>query len=307
MLKSNLLHKGIKNMSIKSSNLDLNHKTFNNSTHPLVAWYDFTDVTTLDRDQSGTPVSANGHPIGRIRNKANPSNGASYKLGTHLDQTSSGSKPAWTSDNTIAGSYGQFDGADDFLLADQGTGAVSAGKLSDTILSGDAFTAFFVAAPDNAALAASEGVFGWMDQAQSYAWAQVNASDDEFRFLVNDNVSRVTATMDSGIDSNTLVQVWMVIANCGTSGSTSIMYKNGIKTGVSNQAGNDYDYDFSANDADVSFIIGGNTKSAAAVFPGSYWDGKIHEVIIFDGILPQRVYTQIANYLTIKYNITRLI
>ena len=41
-------------------------------------------------------------------------------------------------------------------------------------------------------------------------------------------------------------------------------------------------------------------NAAAAVFPGSYWDGKIHEVIIFDGILPQRVYTQIANYLTIK-------
>jgi hypothetical protein len=306
MLKSTLFKGGSKELSASSSQLDLNHKTFNNSSNPLVVWYDFTDVTTMDRDQSGTAITASGHPIGRIRNKANPQPGATYKIATHLDQVISGSKPTWTSNGTIAGSYGQFDGSDDFLVADKDTGNVDTNKLSDTTLNGSALTAFWVAKADFATVSVSESVFSIMDAVQSYVLAGVRSSDDEWIWNTLDNVARTNTVIDSGVDPNTALQAWMVKLKGGIGGNASQMYTNGIKTGLSNGDGDDYDYTLSADDADNCIMIGATAAPNATPTTNTYWDGNISEIIVFDGGLAPNQYVHIMNYLTKKYNITRL-
>ena len=306
MLKSVLLKGGLKELSANSSQLDLNFKTFNNSSHPLVAWYDFTDVTTLDRDQSGTAVTTSGQAVGRIRNKANPQPGAIYKIGTHLDQTTSGSRPVWTSDGTLAGSYGTFDGSDDFLVADRDTGNVDTNKLSATILNGAAMTTFWVAKADIALLAAGESIFGIMDANQSYVVAQVRSSDDTWIWNTCDNNARTNTLLESVVDSTTVNQVWTVILKGDIGAGTSSMFKNGIKTGISDGDGDDYDYNLSAPSVDNCIMIGATPAPSAAATAGSFWDGNISEVIVFDGLLNLATYTQIVNYLTKKYNITIL-
>ena len=51
MLKSNVFLKGrAKQATANASQLDLNFRTFNSSSHPLVAWYDFTDIPTMYKE-----------------------------------------------------------------------------------------------------------------------------------------------------------------------------------------------------------------------------------------------------------------
>ena len=307
MLKSNVFLKGrAKQATANASQLDLNFRTFNSSSHPLVAWYDFTDIPTMYKDQSGTRVTASGQSIGRIKNKANPQPGAAYKLGTHLDQTTAGSKPVWTSDGTIAGSYGTFDGTDDFLVADRDTGNVDTNKLSDTILNGSALTAFWVAKADIALLGASECVFGVMDEEQSFLIAYVADNDDTWKWNTCDNVARTNTLLESVVDSTTVNQAWMVALKGDIGGGTSVMHKNGVKTGITDGDGDNYDFDLTANDADNCIMIGAVPTANAAAGAGTFWDGNISEVIIFDGLLAAEVYIAIVDYLTRKYGITRL-
>tara|TARA_R110000765_G_scaffold362029_4_gene452242 strand:+ start:395 stop:1324 length:930 start_codon:yes stop_codon:yes gene_type:complete len=304
MLKAGLFNGGAQVSSASSAKLDLNHKTFNNSTHPLVAWYDFTDVATIDRDQVGTAIGASGHPIGRIRNKSNPQPGATYKIGIHLNQTTSGSKPAWTSDGTIAGSYAKFDGTDDHLEANDGVGNVDTNKLTDTKLNANNMTVFWVCKPDVATLSSNETVFVIVDGGKDIVSAYVENTDNQWNANASDAAARSNTIIDTGVASTTATQTWLLELNCDVSGGTSDMFKNGLVVGEKDGNGDAMELDLTVNHAAVQFIIGCSVPTSdSGAQKEKFWDGGISEVIIFDGLLSADTRANVVNYLLTKYNI----
>ena len=71
------------------------------------AWYDPADLTTLFQDSAGTvPVTANGNPVGMIRDKSGN--------GNHATQNVTAKRPTYHTDGTHH--WITFDGIDDFLV-----------------------------------------------------------------------------------------------------------------------------------------------------------------------------------------------
>jgi len=70
-------------------------------------WLDPSDLSTLFQDSSGTtPVTADGDPVGLIRDKSGN--------GNHASQATAASRPVYKTDGTK--SWLLFDGSDDFLV-----------------------------------------------------------------------------------------------------------------------------------------------------------------------------------------------
>lgn len=70
------------------------------------AWYDPSDLSTLFQDAAGTiPVTANGDPVGMIKDKSGN--------GKHATQTISASRPTYQTDGILH--WLKLDGADDYL------------------------------------------------------------------------------------------------------------------------------------------------------------------------------------------------
>ena len=71
------------------------------------AWYDPSDLTTMFQDAAGTvPVTADGQPVGLIRDKSG--------RGNHASQSTVASKPTYRTNGVL--SWLAFDGVDDFLV-----------------------------------------------------------------------------------------------------------------------------------------------------------------------------------------------
>ena len=69
-------------------------------------WYDPSDLSTMFQDAAGTiPVTANGDPVGLIRDKSGND--------SHIVQTVSAARPTYQTDGFLH--WLQFDGVDDFL------------------------------------------------------------------------------------------------------------------------------------------------------------------------------------------------
>lgn len=74
----------------------------------LVAWYDFSDITTLFQDSARTtPVTADADPIGGVTDKSGSAN--------HLGQGTASKRPTYKTAIQNSKSVGRFDGSDDYL------------------------------------------------------------------------------------------------------------------------------------------------------------------------------------------------
>lgn len=71
-------------------------------------WYDPSDKSTLFQDAAGTiPVTANGDPVGMMKDKSGN--------GNHAKQTLSASRPTYQTDGVLH--WLAFDGVDDYLIS----------------------------------------------------------------------------------------------------------------------------------------------------------------------------------------------
>lgn len=72
----------------------------------LVAWYDFSDITTMFQDSARTtPVTADADPIGGVTDKSGSAN--------HLSQGTSTKRPTYKTGIQNGKSIARFDGSDD--------------------------------------------------------------------------------------------------------------------------------------------------------------------------------------------------
>jgi hypothetical protein len=80
------------------------------------AWFDPSDLTTLFQDSAGTtPVTADGQPVGLMRDKSGN--------GNHMSQATAGKRPLYKTSGGL--SWLLFDGVDDGLTTGAGTLAAS--------------------------------------------------------------------------------------------------------------------------------------------------------------------------------------
>tara|TARA_X000001382_G_scaffold123033_1_gene106460 strand:+ start:1526 stop:2464 length:939 start_codon:yes stop_codon:yes gene_type:complete len=290
--------------------LDLNESINGNKTaHPLVAWYDFTDMSTMHKDAGSTAVTASGHVIGRIANKAIPESGLTTRLGVYLEQDELLNKPTFISDGTIAGTVGRFDGAAHYLLGKKDSGnANGTNSFSAADISGVAYTTFCVVKHDSGNVSANEFVYSVQDGAASFVGMlirNVGGASDKWGFLFNDNVARVESLIDSGRSSSTDLTIVMSVSNHVSAG-TSKCTLQGMTLGTTVGNGLSYTYDLGGNDADAGMMIGARTKADLDVNPNSYFDGDINEILIYNGKMPDESQALILSYLTSKYGITKV-
>lgn len=289
--------------------IDPNNERYNSTACPLVAWYDFSDLSTMYTDAGTTSISANGDSIYRIVNKARPNVPTTLtknSLGSFLEQSTSGSRPQIS----ITGARPQeilarFDGLDDFLECTRAIGNQASGSLSLSVLNMSALTMFAVFGPDTADPSGNESIFGFMDAAESYgALSITNAGTgliNKVAFKAIDNVARTDAHCNSGITNTTGRQGWYVKLNCDNDETTSKIHKDGVKAGATNQPGEDHALNMGTDNGNVAFTIGCVPQPSAR---GEFFDGGIHEVLIYQGLLTDNRAAEIVAYLTNKYNLT---
>ena len=130
--------------------------TEDRATNPdLLAWYDFTDVSSLRSVTSGgASVPTTGQKILLARNKsydggAGVTSAGEKALGEYISQTGASSKaPVWIDPGGGGIAYAGFDG-DDYLIANGSVGKAGSSDFSTSTISTKSFSMYVVAKRDD--------------------------------------------------------------------------------------------------------------------------------------------------------------
>jgi hypothetical protein len=327
-LSNGLMYQGI------LAEVGLSPNEINDTTdHTCLAWYDFTDATTMYVDGGVTNVASDGNAIYRITNKSNASGGDRYT--TYIQQQTSAFRPTYKIDGQGSKSYANFDGNNDFLGGNRNTtqtkvgNAGSSNNFSDqNSIQSDEIAVFFVSAGYEAADSGPSNfrraVFGlrnWQgtgndDKVHLYAYNDAltspYATHDVFFQLSPDTGSNIGgetqppilgATTDFKITSFLTEEngsEYLTIGNNvgDTSAKFTLSGTNYYHHGTSSF--DTFEIDFSTTSNNNYFRIGADGNDTTGVT--QYWTGRIYEVIIMKGdMYTDGTYQDIINYLINKY------
>tara|TARA_R110002020_G_scaffold71554_2_gene184780 strand:- start:55 stop:996 length:942 start_codon:yes stop_codon:yes gene_type:complete len=310
LLKNSLFIKKKKSIAAKTKYVEFNSRTISTATVPLVAWYDFSDISTLYQDQAGnTPVTAALQPIGKINNKAKAAGVSSKRLGTALHATDNDHRPKFQKGSLPRQQAAKFDGVDDFLICNTTTGnANGSNSLSSTTLNTSALTMYFVVLSDNATITSNETVFSFMNSNESSFKFLIDHATDHWAVIAGDAAARTNTVINSGVDVETGTsspELWCVRYKGGVGSGTSLLLKNGVKKGIANGSGDDLDFDMSTNDAAVQVSVGCKLSASGGSALENY-DGQVYEILVFDGQVSEKVHLEVIGSLIKKYDITIL-
>jgi hypothetical protein len=283
----------------------LHHSIVSDSFSPeqissLVGWWDFTDLSNMFTDAGTTNVTANDDKIYRVNNKAySLITQRDNALGQYLQQTTEGSRPKF--DSSISGAT--FDGTDDYLTALRGgdppdAGGISTNRVTDTVLNGQMFTAFYVVKLPGTSVSSDEYLFHVNDDsAQDRMSIYIkNATDDRWQFHLQNNTTRTNSIINSGIDLTTNKEIWTVDLDGASSGS---LYRNGdTSAGVTNGDTDNHNINLNDEANAVNVTLGRQGTASLA-----YLDGIICEVIIYDSALADVDLALVESYLKNKHGI----
>ena len=181
----------------------LNPNEINDTTgHTCLAWYDFTDETTMYTDAGSTNVSSDGDAIYRITNKSSASGGDRYT--TYVQQATSGFRPKYKINGQGGKSYANLDGNNDFLGGNRNNTQTKVGNAGsnnnfsdqDSIQS-DELAVFFVSAgyegTDSGPVNFRRAVFGLRN------WQDNGSGDDDkvHLYVYTDDLAAPYATHDA--------------------------------------------------------------------------------------------------------------
>ena len=115
--------------------LDLNkHRVFNSGSCALIAWYDFTDLTTMYKSNT-EKVDGHGDGLYKIQNKAVPHTGLTKRAGEFLMQTNASKRPlVGIQKESYEGIGASFIGANRYLEGDTVNGPADSPRFSATQL-----------------------------------------------------------------------------------------------------------------------------------------------------------------------------
>tara|TARA_R110002012_G_scaffold274467_1_gene460742 strand:+ start:649 stop:1518 length:870 start_codon:yes stop_codon:yes gene_type:complete len=259
----------------------------------LVGWWDFTDASTMYSDDGSTRI-ANGEAIEQISNKAyRLQNSTHLALGAFLQQGTSGRKPLWSSDN---GGFATFDGSDDNMICKKivAQGAVATDKLSDTTLNATGMTIFFVAESAASGAVISEDAYLIHGKTTSSAnhrfsvYVDDNSTTDRWQYHIQDDSGRTNTLGNCGRNLTNDKELWTV--HLDSTSANSIYLNNSPPLGISNGNSTNTDYDFSLDNVNVSFCIGGNDNN-------NNFKGKVYQVLIYDRALSTAEQVTVNKYL----------
>ena len=99
------------------------------TSHTCLAWYDFTDATTMYTNAGSTNVSSDNDLIYRISNKSSASGGD--RLTTYLQQTTSSKRPVYKTGGQNSLTYANFDGTDMYIGGFRDDSETNVGNAGD--------------------------------------------------------------------------------------------------------------------------------------------------------------------------------
>ena len=268
-----------------------------------VGWWDFTDDRYIYSGDGSVKIG-DGVKIRRILNKAKElGTSGTVPLGHYLDMDSAGSQPTWTAGGYNGHHYADFDGVNDFLVANQDIGNVETDVLSNTVIDHDAFTMFAVFAPDDATIsgtssASDQTIFRINNNVDSSIDLRIDNATTEYVTASHANgSSRNNTNVSSGVSNTAATQWWTFISNGDNTTTTSDFYKNGdTSVGVGNGTGVDGDMSLNSDHTTNMILIGASNTTPATEF-----DGKIYEIIFFDALLNAHEIARMETYIKSKY------
>mgnify|MGYP003122826992 CR=1 FL=1 len=273
----------------------------------LVAWYDFSDTTTLwvERDSFTTQVASNGDSIGRIQNKA--TGGA--RMGEFLRATNNAERPTYQS------GWGRFDGSNDSLWGygtsesvgkTQGT---ASGKFSDVQLNPNDLTIFAVVNADSSSIGADGYIL-----AISGTATNDNAEDVTIvlrhESSTNDIVygAAYESETDVEINSGTNLAASATLIRVETSGSfggtARIFLNDDTLPDVAGDITNDQSRVLEQTQHNLhGFCIGELITSAIGQVGTGLFDGDIGEILIYNRVLKSLEVSNIKKGLGNKWSL----
>jgi len=267
-----------------------------------VGWWDFTDGKYIFSGDGTVPIVKDAG-IRRIKNKAKELGKTTTPLGEYLDNDTADKQPLWKEAGELHRKfYAAFDGTNDFLLANQSIGNVATDVLANTVLDHDAFTMFAVFSPDTANVSGDQQIFQMINNNSSAIGLRIDADTaDTINFENANGVSRNTNQTNpprgsSGVTNTAAMQWWTALSNGDHNTATGDLYKNGnTGVGVGDIEGTDGDMLLSSDHATNLILMGAKTTT------GNFYDGKIHEIIVFDALLAAHEIALVETYIKSKY------
>lgn len=232
----------------------------------LVAWYDFSDASTVFEDTARTDAAEADDTIAGVTDKSGS--------GNHLIQSTAGNRPQWKSSIRNGLSIARFD-LDDWL------------QVTATPVSGDA-TIFAVASPDS----------GGVELLTFAQRAAANETPIRAQVTVNESGGQSRSTVDHRNDANTLTrsimgsgdidETWVCLSG-HYSGATQTLRNNGIQQDQDTNAGG-------ATTTDTCYI---------GSYKGTFGKGgDIGEIMVYNEALSLESLIGVDWSLRVKWGIT---
>lgn len=328
-LSTGLMYQGIFGEAGLSPN-EINDTT----GHTCLAWYDFTDATTMYTDAGSTNVSSDDDAIHRITNKSSASGGDRYT--TYLQQPNgSAYKPKYKVGGQGGKSYANFDGNYTYIGGNRdntGTRVGNAGSSNNfsnqNDIQSDEIAVFFVSAGFEAADAGPtnfrRAVFGFRN------WQGTGNDDKVHMYAYNDALTSPHATHDiffqlspdtgSNVGGETQPPILGATADfkiasflTEENGSEYLTIGNNVgdTSAKFTLSGTDYyhhgtssfdtfEIDFSTTSNNNYFRIGADGNDTTGIT--QLWTGRVYEIIIMKGdMYTDGAYQDMISYLINKY------
>ena len=274
----------------------------------LVIWYDFGDVLSMYTDAGSTNVT-NSDAVFRVDNKAySKQSNSTNAIGKFVEQATENRRPIFQTggkQNTgyintgNEGSTGVTYGWNTVSGLDTGSDPdVTTDTLSDTSVILKRSTWFVVIKCDITSISNSGCIFEIQNENQDTFRIWQDSSTNNIGSRTYQVSARTSNTTDSGVTSTTDTEIWTF--HYGNTTTAGKIYKNGDTTaGVGNGTIQDITFDMSVDNANVDIGVANQHDISGS----NDFDGKIHEILCYNGGLSDAQRGRVEDYLKFKYNL----
>ena len=265
----------------------------------LVAWYDFSDGTTMFENAAGSDPAEDGDRIQNVTNKAWDGLGSSsVSLNKYIGQPSltSTDQPVWTKSVGLAPGYLTFTGSEE-LYSSILIGNVSTGKMGGVTVNQENHTISFVLKNGSLAETTDHMYFGYQNSGRRVASIGLESTDDQMHYWPEYSASDI----DSNAAYSGNIESWTIVMGQASTSGANVrqikIYKNGVLVDTDTTDFSSKNKDLTANSAHVGFWLGAS--------PGviHQFVGRMYEYVQYDRAINDFQLDQLNTYYSNKYGI----